>query len=183
MALTVYLCGHGSWSPSNGYFTLPAGCTLTFMIDFAKCLYTKDMFAICEGTYTGEPYRTIAGYHSCPNMTWTVDEAEKKRICENALAHNPKHASGTGNPARLIFPASTKTLKQFFDASDVYIRSDIKLLGRVDFVWNCCTALELAPTKLGGRSGVNAAVGASQYDYIDFRGSSPRFLPLHAKKY
>ena len=183
MALTVYLCGHGSWQPSDGYFTLPAGCTLTFMIDFAKCLYTNDMYAICEGTYVGAPYRTVEGYKSCPNMTWTVDEASKKRICENALARNPKHASGSGNPARLLFPSSTKTLKRFFEVSDSYIRSDIKLHGSVDFIWNCCTAVELRATKMGGLSGVNAAVGSGQFDYVDFTTGTPRFLGIHSKRH
>jgi hypothetical protein len=180
MALTVYLCGHGSWKPDSGYFSMPKGCSMSFIVHHAKCLYTEDMFRVCGGNWPNEPVSIINEYKSCPNMTWTVDEASKKTRCANELASNPKHRNN--NPAKMIFPSSTKTLREFFDTNAAYIRSDVRLHGNVIFIWNCCTALELNLTKQGGQIGINAAEGSQTYDYVDFSNGSPLFLNIHTRK-
>jgi len=174
MAKTIYLCGHGGWKPDNGFFNLPKGCTISFIVHHAKCLYTTDMFRVCRGTWPNPPFDTIKEYKACPNMTWSVDEAWKKKKCEDELALNGKH--GSGSPANIIFPSKTKTLKEFFENNLPYLRSDITLHGRLDFIWNCCTALELTPTELGGKIGVNAAEAFNKYDHIDFTGDDYRMV-------
>lgn len=181
MNKTIYLCGHGAWNPNDGYFNLPKGCTMTFIVHHAKCLYTTDMYKVCEGTWTGDPLPPIQEFKSCPNMLWQVDKPEKKVICETMLGRNQKHDISS-NPAIVLFPSKTKTLKSFFEQSYSYIRMDNKMYDRLDFVWNCCTFLGLKSTKLGGACGVNAAEAFDQYDYVDFTGNSPKFLNIHKKK-
>ncbi len=181
MDKTIYLCGHGSWKPNDGYFNMPAGCTLTFIVHHSKCLYTTDMYKVCEGSWNGEPLTPIEEYKSCPNMTWTVDDPKKKIICEDRLGKNPNHDIAT-NPALVIFPSKTKTLKEFFRVSYPYIRMDNRRYDKINFIWNCCTALELRPTKFGGKIGINAAEAFDKYDYVDFTGNSPKFLNIHKTK-
>lgn len=174
MAKTIYLCGHGGWKPEDGYFTLPKGCSISFIVHPSKCLYTPDMFRVCEGTWPNPPFDTIMEYKSCPNMTWGVDLVWKKKKCQDKLDLNPHH--GAGNPAIAIFPSKTKTLKEFFTQSMLYLRSDITLHGHLAFIWNCCTALTLKPTERGGKIGVNAAEAFDQYDYVDFTGPKLRVV-------
>lgn len=179
MAKTVYLCGHGAWKPNDGFFNLPKGCTMSFIVHHSKCLYTTDMFRVCAGTWPNPPVDTIPEFKSCPNMTWSVDEAWKKRKCEDDLGLNPNH--GSGNPAVSIFPGRTKTLKEFFEDSARFIRSDVALHGRIDFIWNCCTALGLRATEQGGKIGINAAEAHNQFDLIDFTGANPKFIGSRKK--
>lgn len=184
MARKVFLCGHGKWNPGDGFFALPPGCSMTMMVDVAKVLYTSDMYKVCEGTYSGEEARVIGGPGSatrtCPNMTWTADDPNKIRICDDALK---KNAAAAG--ALLLFPnhipnfldgTRSITLKRFFEeywepAAHIAVGAD----GRADFIWACCGYVDLKPSATGAELGVNAAMTGNRFDHVNYAGGGITF--------
>jgi hypothetical protein len=179
MARTVFLCGHGAWNPKDGFFALPPNCSITFIVDVAKVLYTADMYKVCEGTYSGDSARVVgepgASSRTCPNMTWTADEPQKITKCDQLLKKNP-----AGTDALLLFPNHIPnfldanrsiTLKKFFDdywrpAAHVALGND----GLANFIWACCGYVELKPSAAGAALGVNAAQTHDRFDHINYAG-------------
>jgi hypothetical protein len=169
------------WQPKNGFFELPPNVRFTMFVDVAKVLYTNDMYKICEGTYTGEEARTIGGEgemsRTCPNLTWTRDEAKKIPICDDALKRNP---NGVG--ALLFFPnhlpnfldnTGSITLKRFF--TDYWNPAAHIALGAerdAHFYWACCAYLDFKNSARGAISGVNAAMTHDRHDHINYRGGA-----------
>jgi hypothetical protein len=179
VAVTIFLCGHGAWS--GEFFQLPQNCTMTFIVDVVKVLYTTDMYKVCGGTYTGQPARTIgargSSTRSCPNMTWTADEPHKIVECNKRLKANPN----AGNAA-ILFPnhlpnflsgnPPSISLRKFFED---YWPTARAMVGQQEahFVWNCCGYVNLKPSALGASLGVNAAMTAGEVHHIDFSGQDP----------
>lgn len=172
MAITVFLCGHGGWNPDDGYFELPKGCSLEFIVHHAKLLPTQDMYKVCGGTYTGTSDRTVGEFKSAPNMSWSADAPGKIGICNANLATN----AGVG-PAAVLFPNhfagqldgnDTITLKKWFKDNEDMIRNTVKANGgSAHFVWNCCSALNLKATANGANFGVNAGQDETTYTFLD----------------
>ena len=171
MAVTIFLCGHGEWEPKNGFVDLPKGCSITFVVHFAKTLPTKDMFTLCRGTYPNEPDRIVAEFHSCPNMTWKVDEDAVIDHCIALAANN--HGA---QPAEVLFPNSLAslldkdgalTLGKFFRKRAPTIHERVMLYGEVKFIWASCSALAMNRTARGGIIGVNAQQKVNAYIHMD----------------
>lgn len=179
MALTIFLCGHGSWNPKDDFIQLPPGCSLTFIVHHAKLLPTDDMYRVCGGTYTGEPDRTVGApgsvVRTCPNMTWTRDEPGKITICDQRLK-----ANAAAQPAIVMFPnhmpgqldnSGSLTLKKFFD--DYWAPIGQQMLtqyGQVEFIWNCCSHVALKPSAMGAELGVNAGQFDNRFEHLSLVG-------------
>jgi hypothetical protein len=171
MAFTIFMCGHGSYKPNSGYFDLPKGCSLEFVVNHAKLLPTGDMFKICGGTYAAASDRTVGEFGSVPNMSWTADELWKITECKKRLLANPKIKLGA-----VIFPndydpqldgEQTITLKQWFSNNAEAIRNTVATYGNVLFIWNCCSHIGLKSTSKGAEFGVNAGQSETSYTFLD----------------
>jgi hypothetical protein len=179
MALTVFMCGHGSWKPSDGYVMMPKGVSMTFIVHHAKLLYTTDMYEVCSGTYGKPSDRTVGEFQSCANMSWTRDEDSKVVECESRAQNNMGAA-----PACVVFPNhygslqdNTGTIKlgDWLRASDSEFRTVCKQHGSIRLIWNCCAHMDLKSTSFGGEIGMNAAQGQDKYTHIDMT-SGIKFL-------
>lgn len=179
MSFVVYLCGHGSWAPKNGYTSTPRGCSMNFMIHHAKTLPTMNMYALCKGEYENQdnPERKIPPLHQVPDMTWIADESRKIKQCEKNLKLNdsiehgavlaPNHFSW----AKLRKTKKKKTtaekrktsLSEFFEAYQDQIEAWVSQYGEVQFVWSCCTELKMNKTAMGKTIGINAQEGPEKY--------------------
>jgi hypothetical protein len=143
------------------------------------------MYKVCEGTYPGDEARTIGGpgaaSRTCPNLTWTADEPNKIKICDEALKRNPN-----AKDALLFFPNhipnfldNTKsiTLKKFFEdywgpAAHIALGAD----GRAEFIWACCAYVDLHPSATGAGLGVNAAMTSDRFDHVSYAGGGIKFI-------
>lgn len=171
MSFTIFMCGHGSFKPNDGYFNLPRSCSMQFIVDHAKLLPTGDMFKVCGGTYNASPDRTVGQFGSVPNMSWTSDEVWKITECKNRLGTNNKVQQGA-----VIFPndyanqldnKKTINLKTWFANNGEAIRNTVAAHGDIMFVWNCCSHLGLKATKEGGNIGVNAGQSETSYTFLN----------------
>ena len=184
MPFTIFMCGHGNYAVNNGYFTLPKGCSLEFVVNHAKLLPTDDMYKVCEGTYGAASDRTIGEFGTAPNMTWTADEAYKIDICRKKLQANPKVKLGAA-----IFPndyagqldgSQAITLKQWFTVNAEAIRNTVASYGNVHFVWNCCSALSLKASNQGADIGMNAGQFETEYAFLNLvNGIIPTGRTVH----
>ena len=181
MSFTVYLCGHGSWSPASGYTSNPKGCSMHFMIHHAKTLPTMSMYAICRGEYENQnkPERIVPPLHQVPDMTWIADESRKIKQCENSLKKNdvidegavlaPNHFSWAKlrkinkNKKKSVAERRKTSLSEFFAAYDDQITLWVQKYGAVNFVWSCCTELKMNKTDLGKSIGINAQEAPEKY--------------------
>jgi len=153
VATKCFLAGHGSWSTKDGYTAVPKGCTLTFYTKNAKNMFTSDMFAVIEGSFTGEPDQVVGSYGSVPNLRLFPDLANegacKAKCPADAIVYMHQYSGGytLADIFRIIKPG------------DAY-----------DFVWACCRFNDL--TDVGGKDmGVNAAEGVNQY-YFNKAGAA-----------
>jgi hypothetical protein len=185
MAITVFLCGHGSWKPDDGYFEMPQGCEMEFVVHHMKLLPTADMYRVCAGTYPAASDRTIGEFKGCTNMSWTADDPSKIQTCVDNARNN-----GAVKPAAVLFPNhfaaqldgnQTVTLKDWFVTNAGMIRNTVQNHGGIHFVWNCCSHIDLKPSLMGAQIGVNAGQFDSHYEHLDLRnGIAPigKITPL-----
>lgn len=163
MSATIYLCGHGSWKPENGFTTVPKNCSIGFIGMHAKTVYTNAMIEACKGTYDDKLSDEFGEYRQVPNMTWDPDEEWKVDACEKAAESNP-------NQAAAVFPDNTTTLKEFFETPEVIqmIHEAKVRLGGVRFVWSCCRYVKMKGA-VHGRGGFNAThdIVGGQFHFRD----------------
>lgn len=147
---TIYLCGHGSWNPGNGFTTMPKGCSMTFYTHHAKTMLQDAVEQIVGGQYHGEPHQVISQYMSVPNMTLSADDRDNVVDTRNALATNP------APNAHVWFVRQNLSLSQLFDRyGDRIWRWTFADQG-VAFHWTCCRYVDSPNLRVRGRSGFNA---------------------------
>jgi hypothetical protein len=147
-----FLTGHGGWTPADGYFSLPAGTTVTFYTENAKLMLASDVYKIVEGSYQQKPSQVIQPFNTCQNMTLYPDDASEIPPTVAALNKNPLGAQC--DALSVDEPTKLKDIVAAFPGSD--------------FVWACCRDLSLKPA--GNNIARDAGVNAAQTDgkFINF---------------
>jgi len=82
--MRIFLCGHGGWSPADGYAKVPARSSLTFYTQNVKLLKGGDDYAVIQGTFWGQPDSVIRAFHwaCCRHV------AMKREVGGEALGFN-----------------------------------------------------------------------------------------------
>ena len=141
--MKYFLTGHGGWTPSDGFFSLPSATTVTFYTENAKLMLASDVYKIVEGSYQQKPSQIIQPFNSCQNMTLYPDDDEEIPPTIAALNRNP-----LGDKCDGLSVGSPTKLKDIVEAYP-----------GCDFVWACCRDLSLKPAgnNIARDAGVNAA--------------------------
>jgi hypothetical protein len=159
--MKIFLTGHGGWTPKNGYFSVPAGTSVTFYTENAKLMLSTDVYKIVEGTWTHPASSVVGAYKSCQNMTLYPDDKEYVNKTLSALMKNPNRDQC--DVVRVTSPLNLKDIVEKHPGNE--------------FVWACCRDLSLSPSALdknlgGGKtlqgstlardSGINAGQSGSR---------------------
>jgi len=147
---TVYLHGHGSWTPSMGYTKVPANCSLTFYTHFAKLLNATMVKQIMAGTYT-KTESEHGAFKTVPNLQ--ISSLTQGQV-------NNAYTWGGGVSPYILhtLPVAPKTR---LSLSDVMADCTAAYGKKLDFHWLCCQSLGLS--KVGGREfGLNASDRTAQ---------------------
>lgn len=156
MSFQVFFCGHGSYTPDNGTFTVPKGCRVVFYGHFMKTVVANQTEEVIRGTSQAEPHEVFEAFRSCPNMTLHHQS--------NDDIINRKHNARLQNPDRdsiaihLLGAGQTQTLKQYVETSADLIRDRVRKYGSVDLIWACCRSVKFKGRhmKLADEIGANA---------------------------
>jgi hypothetical protein len=154
MAFEIFMCGHGSYTPDNGFVIVPKGTTVKFYSHFMKTVLKPDTEQLVSGQYAGEPHQVIEAYHNCPNMTLhPPDSNEHIAGKENARSMNPNKDN-----ILVYFTDDDITLKEFFDNNKDILEDISRKFGGIDIKWACCRATKFKGShrKLADEVGVNA---------------------------
>lgn len=141
MAFRMYLCGHGSWRPNDGYVTVPRNCKVIFYGHFAKTVLSNDTEDLVAGRVTREPHTTHNEFMSCPNMTLSPTS---QPIIERKFQHFEQNPNK--NDQLLYFTAERTNLGKLFDADSLFMEDLRALAGthkKVELVWSCCRSVTL----------------------------------------
>ena len=131
-----FICGHGSWSPNDGFTFVPKGTSVTFYTMGNKAMRSSDVIRIVTGTYTGAPDLVAGPYRSVQNMTLSPDDPDLRTETEEAAPPG----------ARLYFTNAERKLD--------YILNELR--GH-DLVWACCRSYDLADSGCGSKYGSGIA--------------------------
>lgn len=167
----VLIHSHGSWSPSDGYFQLPAGCSIRFFTQFAKTLMPVDAYAVLAGSYTGAIEREIGPFHTVPNLKCSPISNGQRQKAQQKL-------QGGTRDGLFYSTSQPRLLKDVVAACIRHVGHGVELR----FDWVCCQALRLKPTARGGASGVNARhyASAQEFLFIDRSGAGKKKLGRHS---
>lgn len=156
MSFQVFFCGHGSYTPEDGTFTVPKGCRVIFYGHFMKTVIAKQTEMVIAGTSQAQPHEVYEAFRSCPNMT-LHHQSDVEII-------NRKHNARLQNPNKdniaihLVGAGQTQTLKQYVETSADLIRDRVSRYGSVDLIWACCRSVKFKGKhlKLSDEAGANA---------------------------
>jgi len=79
MTLRLYITGHGSWSPKNGYTKVPKHCTFSAPIKFGKVMADCDVRTLLAGDWKRKHEMVVEQFKTIPNYTWSPLNKEERR--------------------------------------------------------------------------------------------------------
>lgn len=145
----IFIHGHGTWKPVNGFTVVPKNSSITFYTHFAKLLNATMAYPILRNTFTGESERTIPAYMMVPNMTLSSLTAAQRHTAGTIFA------AGAGRNLYML-PAAPPTKRVTLEAVMERFRKITDLDLELRFHWLACQHLGLKAVG-GGALGVNAS--------------------------
>src|SRR3954451_14871362 len=147
---TIYLCGHGGYTPADGWAKVPANSTITFYTPHQKLLKGGDDYKIIQGTF-GKPDQVIRAFHTCANLRLYPDDPTVIAYSESV-----KQAGATPHWST---DANGELLSDIFEANP-----------GADFIWAACRHVSFKNASFGEKYGVNLVDEGdgsySKYDYV-----------------
>jgi len=128
--MRVFLTGHGGWTPSNGFFALPAKTRVVFYTENAKLMFASDVRLIVAGKYPHRPDQVVEEFKNCQNMTLYPDDDSEINPTLSALMTNPDRENC--DVLRVNAPTTLSTIVMAHPGHE--------------FVWACCRDLSLSST-------------------------------------
>ncbi|MCB2135610.1 MAG: hypothetical protein KDE08_06645 [Rhodobacteraceae bacterium] len=157
-AAEIFIHGHGSWKPANGYFQMPKNCSVSFYTHFAKLLNATMAYPILENAYSGEADRTIGQFMQVPNMQLSSLTQTQQNSADDLFAKGGGRNLYTLPPAP---PVVRISLEKIVDMHVAALERSGKRNVELRFHWIACQQLGLK-SKGGGEAGVNASDRSNQ---------------------
>jgi len=145
---TIFLCGHGGWTPNDGYTTVPKGSSITFYTQHAKLLKGGDDYKLIAGTFTSPPDSVLGPYRSCPNMRLYPDDPDVITMSESMR-----------RPGTELFWSN--------DPNGMLLSTIFNNKPGNAFIWACCRHVALREAG-GEKVGFNLVEEADQYSKFDY---------------
>jgi len=146
----VFLCGHGGYTPADGWATLPAKSSITFYTPHQKLLKGGDDYKIIQGAF-GEPDSVVGEFHSCPNLRLYPDDPTVV-----------SHSESIKQQGSVLYWSSK---------DDGELLTDIfKKHPGSEFIWAACRHVNFKNASYGEKYGVNlveeGGCNYSKFDYV-----------------
>jgi hypothetical protein len=146
----IYLCGHGSYTPGDGWATVPAQSTITFYTPHQKLLKGGDDYRIIQGAFD-TPDSVIRAFHTCPNLRLYPDDP-------TVIAHS----ESIRQPGTTLYWSANGNGELLTDIFQKHAGSD--------FIWAACRHVSFKNPGAGEQLGVNLVDERdgtySKYDYV-----------------
>ena len=161
MSFTIFLCGHGSHDPENGFVSVPKGCSVTFYAHYMKTVLAPQTEKLVSGSFQGEPHNVVEEFHTCANQSLHPPTGSQVQDKYAALTQNPNKENCT-----IFFAEQTITLGQFFSDYGDQLRVFVNRYGGVNLVWSCCRSVKFGGVHLGTRKKPGLAMHLKKADEI-----------------
>jgi hypothetical protein len=147
----IFLCGHGGYSPADGWATVPKDSTITFYTPHQKLLKGGDDYKIIQGTFGKPPEQVIRAFHTCPNLRLYPDDP-------TVIAHS-ESVKQMGTTLHWSTEGNGELLSKIFQDNP-----------GAEFIWAACRHVSFKGQAIGEQYGVNLVDEGdgnySKYDYV-----------------